>query len=257
MFDFISAVILGIVEGVTEFLPISSTGHLIIVGEWLTLRPGFSEMFDVVIQLGAILSVIVVFWRKLWPVSTHFGTWKRVVVAVFPALVIGALAGSALQAALFNPVVVAVALIVGGVLLIVSERIKKSETIVSVSDMTYRTAFFIGLIQCLAMIPGTSRSAATIIGALFLGASRSVAVEFSFFLAIPTMFAASAYSLLKDGASLGAHDATVLATGFLVSFVVAWAVIRLFLKYVQTRDLAPFGYYRILVGILILGLFFL
>ncbi|MFA6158423.1 MAG: undecaprenyl-diphosphate phosphatase [Candidatus Paceibacterota bacterium] len=252
MFDFVHAALLGIVEGVTEFLPISSTGHLIIVGRWLPLDPALSATFDIVIQLGAILAVVIVFWGKLWPISKAWGTWKKIVVAVLPALVLGALFGSKIQEALFNPAVVAVALIVGGVLLIISERMKKTETIHSVPGMTYGTALSIGLIQCLALIPGTSRSAATIIGALFLGASRTVAVEFSFFLAIPTMFAASAYSLLKGGAHLGSHDAAVLAVGFAVSFLVAWIVIRMFLKYVQHRSLVPFGYYRIIVGVLVL-----
>jgi undecaprenyl-diphosphatase len=252
MFDFISAILLGVVEGVTEFLPISSTGHLIIIGKWLTLRPGFSETFDVVIQLGAILAVLIVFWGRLWPLSKTFGTWKKIMVAVIPALVLGALFGGKIRESLFNPTVVAIALIVGGILLIISERIKKREVISSVSDMSYGKALSIGLIQCLALVPGTSRSAATIIGALFLGVSRSAAVEFSFFLAIPTMFAASAYSLVKGGPSIGLHDALVLATGFITAFMVAWIVIRLFLAYIKDRDLTPFGYYRILIGIIVL-----
>jgi undecaprenyl-diphosphatase len=254
MFDFISAVILGIVEGITEFLPISSTGHLIIIGKWLTLRPEFSEIFDVVIQLGAILAVVVVFWKRLWPSAETVGIWKRIFIAVIPALALGALFGDTIRDMLFNPTVVAISLIVGGVLLIISERIKKREVVPAVSAMSYKTALSIGLIQCLSLVPGTSRSAATIVGALFLGVSRSAAVEFSFFLAIPTMFAASAYSLVKGGASLDLHDGLVLLTGSLVSFLVAWLVIRLFLVYVRDRDLAPFGYYRILVGLAVLFL---
>lgn len=253
MFDFISAVLLGVVEGVTEFLPISSTGHLIIIGKWLPLSPGFAETFDVVIQLGAILAVLIVFWGRLWPLSKTLGTWKKILAAVTPALVLGALFGGAIRDLLFDPTVVAIALIVGGILLIVSERIKKREVVVSVSDMGYGKALSIGLIQCLALVPGTSRSAATIIGALFLGVSRSVAVEFSFFLAIPTMFAASAYSLVKGAPSISLHDAFVLATGFITAFLVAWVVIRLFLAYIKDRDLTPFGYYRILMGIIVLS----
>ncbi len=260
MFDFLSAVVLGIVEGVTEFLPVSSTGHLILVGEWFSLAPGFAETFDIVIQLGAICAVLILFRRRLWPfggcqaASAAFGTWKKTLVAVVPALALGALFGDWIQGHLFSVETVAVALIVGGVLLIVSEKMPKREGAANVEGMSYRTAFLVGIAQCLALVPGTSRSAATIIGALFLGVSRVAAVEFSFFLAVPTIAAASGYALLKGVSGMGFHEALVLATGFVVSFLVAWAVIRVFMKYVQTRDLVPFGYYRILVGILILSI---
>lgn len=187
--DIIKAVILGLVEGFTEFLPISSTGHLIIVNKWLSFAPSFTAMFDVVIQLGAILAVIIVFWKKLWPFTKDkaeradvLGIWYKTILAVVPALVFGALFGSIIEEKLFNPMVVAVALIVGGIILIlVDKKETPNSTVLSVKDISYRTAFCIGLFQCLAMVPGTSRAAATIIGAMLLGASRVVAVEFSFF----------------------------------------------------------------------------
>jgi undecaprenyl-diphosphatase len=262
MIDFIHAGILGIVEGITEFLPVSSTGHLILLNTWFSFEQSFTEIFDVVIQLGAVLAVVMVFWKKLlplergeggsWAISPVFGTWKKIAVAVTPALVLGALFGGAIKDFLFNPTVVAIALIVGGVLLVISEKMSVSEKVTEVSQVGYGTAFLIGLMQCLALVPGTSRSAATIIGAMFLGVSRSAAVEFSFFLALPTMLAASAYSLFKGGASVSTHEFLVLSFGFVVSFAVAWAVIRMFLRYVQNKSLTPFGYYRIALGALVL-----
>lgn len=261
MNDIIKAVILGIVEGLTEFLPVSSTGHLIIVNEFVDFTGGFAKMFDIVIQLGAILSVIVYFWHKLIPFghsktqlekSQIWDIWKKTIVGVFPALVLGATLGKHIQEYLFNPITVALALLIGGIALIVLERRKMQVQITSLASLSYRTAFFIGIVQCLAMIPGTSRSAATIIGAMLLGASRVVAAEFSFFLAIPTMFAASAYSLLKTGANLSMIQIQLLAIGFIVSFLVAWIVIAVFMKFISKRDFKPFGYYRIILGILIL-----
>lgn len=254
MHDLLSAIALGVVEGVTEFLPISSTGHLILVNQWFAFEPGFTELFNVVIQLGAILAVVALYWKRLWPAAPGaLGIWKKAAVAVVPALAAGFFFGDFVEEALFNPVTVAVALLVGGILLIVSERMGKRESIATVADMSYKTAFAIGLIQCLALVPGTSRSAATIVGALFLGASRVAAAEFSFFLAIPTMAAASGYSLLKGGAGMTGHQALVLAVGFAVSFLVAWAVIKAFMRFIQTRTFAPFGYYRIAAGALVLA----
>lgn len=261
MNDIIKAIILGIVEGLTEFLPVSSTGHLIIVNEFVDFTGSFAKMFDIVIQLGAILSVIVYFWHKLFPFgssktalekSETWNIWKKTIVGVLPALIFGATLGKHIEEYLFNPITVALALLIGGIALIILERRKTQGHINSISSLSYKTAFFIGLIQCLAMIPGTSRSAATIIGAMLLGASRVVAAEFSFFLAIPTMFAASAYSLLKTGLSLNLAQFQVLIVGFIVSFLVAWLVIAGFMKFITKRNFKPFGYYRILLGALIL-----
>ncbi|KGP74916.1 UDP pyrophosphate phosphatase [Desulfosporosinus sp. Tol-M] len=260
MNDFLSALILGIVEGITEFLPISSTGHLIIVNQFVGFTEQFANMFDVVIQLGAILSVVVYFWKRLIPLGFNkssdnqgiFDLWKKTLVGVIPALGIGFLVGKYIEELLFNTTVVAIALIVGGLILLYIENKRPSVRISSIQHLSYKTAFLIGLIQCLAMIPGTSRSAATIIGAMLLGATRVVAAEFSFFLAIPTMFAASAYSFFKNSMFLTAHELIVVACGFFVSFIVAWMVIAGFMNYISKRDFKPFAYYRIVLGIFVL-----
>lgn len=266
MGDILIAVILGIVEGITEFLPISSTGHLILVNKLVEFQGSFANMFDIVIQLGAILSVLVYFGDKLNPFSKRktilqkhaiWNLWKKVIVAVIPALAIGAVLGQFVQEKLFNPVTVALALIIGGIVLILVERLNKNNSINSIDGLSYKTAFCIGLIQCLAMIPGTSRSAATIIGAMLLGTSRSVAAEFSFFLAIPTMVAASVYSLLKASTNLSVSEWQVLGVGFVVSFLVAWMVIAAFMNYIRKKDFKPFGYYRIIVGLAVLYITFI
>ncbi len=261
MNDIMKAIILGVVEGLTEFLPVSSTGHLIIANEFVNFRGDFAKMFDVVIQLGAILSVVVYFWDKLFPfgrnkkASEKFETWniwKKTIVGVVPALVMGALVGKHIEENLFNPVTVAVALLVGGIVLIGIEHRRPRNKINSIMQLSYPTVILIGLIQCLAMIPGTSRSAATIIGAMLLGASRVVAAEFSFFLAIPTLFAATAYYLLKTGVLLSMAQVQVLVVGFIVSFLVAWIVIAGFMKFITKNDFKFFGYYRIVLGMVIL-----
>lgn len=261
MNEYISAIILGIVEGITEFLPISSTGHLILVNPFVGFSGAFANMFNVVIQLGAILSVLIYFWDRLFPFGRTKGIiekletwslWKKTIVGVFPALIIGFLFADFMEEKLFNPTTVAISLIVGGIILIVLESFQKRQTIRTIGELTYGTALLIGLIQCLAMIPGTSRSAATIIGAMFLGASRNVAAEFSFFLAIPTMVAASGYSLLKMGAVMTRTEWQVLGVGFVVSFIVALGVIAAFMSYIQKRDFKVFGYYRIILGVLVL-----
>jgi undecaprenyl-diphosphatase len=265
MHDIIKAIILGIVEGVTEFLPISSTGHLILFNQVISFGEDFTKKFDVIIQLGAILSVVIYFRNKLFPLkkstvpffkSETFELWKKTIVAVIPALFFGALLHKKIEELLFNPTTVAIALAVGGVILILIESFKKEHKIGDVSAIDYKTAIFIGLIQCLAMIPGTSRSAATIIGAMLLGCSRIAAVEFSFFLAIPTMVAASAFSFLKIGFKMTGSELAVLATGFVVSFLVAWAVIAGFMSFISKRDFKVFGYYRIILGIVIIAFFY-
>ncbi|HEX9933788.1 MAG TPA: undecaprenyl-diphosphate phosphatase [bacterium] len=263
MNDLFAAVVLGIVEGITEFLPISSTGHLIIVNQFIGFTGSFANMFDVVIQMGAILSVLVYYRRRLVPFGglslpekqKCIALWKKTIVGVVPALFIGALAGNVVEEHLFNPIVVATALLVGGIVLVVIEKRKHSFTIHSTEQLSYRTALLIGLIQCLAMIPGTSRSAATIIGAMLLGASRIVAAEFSFFLAVPTLTAASAFSLLKNGIAYSTHQWLVLAIGFSVSFVVAWIVIAAFVGYISRKDFRSFGVYRVILGIIVLVYF--
>ncbi len=263
MFDFIKAAILGAVEGLTEFLPISSTGHLIIVNNWISFSESFTQMFDVVIQLGAILAVVVYFWKQLWPfqknadVKTVFSLWKKAIVGCLPAILLGALFGSLIEKKLFNPLTVATALIVGGIIIIVVEQKKRVSKFNSIADLKYPTILAIGFIQCLAMIPGTSRSAATIVGALLLGASRTVAAEYSFFLAIPTMVAATGYSFLKHHAALSGHEMVILAFGFVVAFMTALWVIKFFMNYVRTKSFTPFGWYRIILGIIVLGILFI
>jgi undecaprenyl-diphosphatase len=264
--DIVKAVILGIVEGITEFLPISSTGHLILVNQIIAFDEQFTKMFDIVIQLGAILSVVVYFRKRLFAFTKETGSyfqsqtadlWKKAIVGVLPAVVVGTILGKRIQESLFNPTIVALALVIGGIALILLENRKQREKISSIAMLDYKTVLFIGLIQCLAMIPGTSRSAATIIGAMLLGCSRLVAAEFSFFLAMPTLFAASVYSLLKTGFTMTPEEMVVLAVGFVVSFIIALLVIAGFMKYISRRDFKLFGYYRIVLGGTILVLFIL
>lgn len=261
MIVYLKAVLLAIVEGATEFLPVSSTGHLIIVDAFvrLTEDTAFNDAFMVIIQLPAILAVVVYFWADLWPFARTgaerrglFSLWVKIVAAVIPALVLGALFDDFLEAHLFAPVPVAIALIVGGIVLIVLERANRTVVYDSTHAIPVRTALLIGLIQCLAMIPGTSRSAASIIGAMALGTSRRAAAEFSFFLAIPTMFAATGYKMMKQGLSFTGEQWALLAVGSIVSFIVAYAVIAAFMGFIQKRSFEVFGYYRIALGALVL-----
>ncbi|MGE4563537.1 MAG: undecaprenyl-diphosphate phosphatase [Victivallaceae bacterium] len=261
MLMYIQAIILGIVEGVTEFLPISSTGHMIIVDTFIHFDKSFREMFLIVIQLGAILSVLIYFRDKLFPLGAlrdraefrrMFNIWLKAAVGVVPSLIVGGLFGKIIQRALFNVTTVAVALLIGGIALILIERRKCKVVATDMETLSYPRAFMIGCAQCLAMIPGTSRSAATILGGMMLGTSREVAVEYSFFLAIPTMMAASAYSLMKDGAALTRPQWIATGIGFLVSFLVAWGVIAFFMNYIRKRDFKLFGWYRIALGIVLL-----
>ncbi|MFH1287222.1 MAG: undecaprenyl-diphosphate phosphatase [bacterium] len=265
MNDILKAIILGIVEGVTEFLPISSTGHLILVNQFISFDEQFTKMFDIVIQFGAILSVVVFFRNKLLPFKKSdiveknqvYDIWKKAIVGVIPALFVGVLLKKHIEELLFNPLTVAIALVIGGIALILLENRKKDDKIQTIAALNCKTALIIGTIQCFAMIPGTSRSAATIIGAMLLGCSRIVAVEFSFYLAIPTMAAASAYSFLKSGIALSLSEFTVLSVGFVVSFLVAWIVIAGFMSFISKRDFKLFGYYRIILGGIVLLMFLL
>lgn len=261
MSDIVKAIILGIVEGITEFLPVSSTGHLILVNQFVSFSQPFTNMFDVVIQLGAILSVVVYFRKRLFPYgeekrdffkSNTFDLWKKTIIGVIPALLLGALFQKKIESKLFNPVVVSIALVVWGIVLILIENKRKESKIESIKNLSYVAAFSIGIIQCLAMVPGTSRSAATIIGAMLLGCSRVVAAEFSFFLAIPTMVAASGYSLYKLGLSMTKSEILVLTVGFIVSFLVALVVIKFFMDFISKNNFKPFGYYRVALGGLVL-----
>jgi undecaprenyl-diphosphatase len=260
MIEIFKGVALGIIEGVTEFLPISSTGHLILANQFISFSEPFTQKFDVIIQLGAILAVVLVYRNKLIPnrenpLRESVTLWSKIIVAVIPALFIGALFHHKIETLLFNPIVVSIALVFWGIVLIVMESIKFRIKFESMASLGYGTAFLIGLLQCLAMIPGTSRSAATIIGAMLLGASRLVAVEFSFFLAVPTLAAASVYSMYMIGFDISTPELVVLTAGFITSFLVAWAVIRFLLNYITNRDFKPFGYYRIILGGIVLVYF--
>lgn len=258
----IKAAIMGIVEGLTEFLPISSTGHLILVGSLIGFDDEKAKVFDIAIQTGAIFSVILVFWQKIKSTVLALPTQAsarrfalNVLVAFVPAVLMGLLLGKAIKAHLFTPQVVASAFIVGGLIILWVEKKKTHliNRIQSVDDLSIFDALKVGLVQCLAMIPGTSRSGATIIGGMWFGLSRKVATEFSFYLAIPTLIGAGAYSLYKDRALLLVADAPVFAVGFIFSFLSAWLCIRWLLRYIATHDFVPFAWYRIVFGLVILG----
>ena len=265
----LKTVILGIVEGITEWLPISSTGNLILVDEFINLNvsAAFKEMFDVVIQLGAIMAVVVLYFHKLNPLSPKKNRkqkhetmvlWYKVIFAVLPAAVIGILFDDAIHDRFFNPVVVAATLIIYGVLFIVIENHNERSRrrgMDSLSGLTYRMAFIIGVFQVLSLIPGTSRSGATIVGGILIGCSRTVSAEFSFFLGIPVMFGASLLKILKFGLSFTGTELVVLAIGMIVSFLVSIVSIKFLMGYVKRHDFKAFGVYRIILGILVIGYF--
>jgi undecaprenyl-diphosphatase len=254
------AIILGIVEGVTEFIPVSSTGHLILATELLGFDADKWSAFNVIIQLGAILAIVVLYWRTFWavlegmvkgnPVSWRFV--RNILIAFLPSAILGFLLINKIEALLGNGLVVAIALILGGVAILVIERMVKRSDIVGVADMPLRTVIGVGLIQCLSMIPGVSRSGATILGGLSLGVERRTAAEFSFFLAIPTMLGATTLELVKHRDTLMAGASGVgfgtVAVGFVVSFVVAIVVVKAFVHYISRHGFAPFAWYRIIVG---------
>ena len=271
IFELLKAILFGIVEGITEWLPVSSTGHLILLDEFVKLdvSKAFMEMFEVVIQLGAILAVILLFFHKLNPFASSkdekqkkdtWSLWFKVVVAVVPSAVIGLLLDDWMDAHLYNYIVVAITLVLYGIAFLFIEKkpLVSGKQIAEVWDLDYRTAILIGCFQCLSLIPGTSRSGSTILGAILLGVSRSAGAEFSFFLAIPTMLGASALKLVKyllEGVSMTATEAGVLVVGCVVSLVVSLLVIKGLMEYVRKRSFAVFGYYRIVLGILVLGYF--
>lgn len=269
--DFIAllqAAVLGIVQGITEWLPISSTGHMILVDEFLHMNvsQAFMDMFLVVVQFGSILAVVVLYFHKLNPFSTKksaaerkqtVSLWMKVIVAVIPAGVVGLLLDDWFTAHFYNYFVVAVALIVYGVLFIVLERYnrKRSPRITSVDDIDYKTALLIGVFDVLPLIPGTSRSGSTILGGILTGASRDVAAEFSFFLAIPIMLGASLLKILKFGLHFTALEWQILLVGMAVAFLVSVAAIKFLMGYIRKHDFTAFGWYRIVLGLLVIAYF--
>ena len=276
--DIIKSIILGIIEGITEWLPISSTGHLIIADEFIKLgmTDEFMEMFNVVIQLGAILAVVVIFWNKMWPFTADkskgynyitkgnglikkdvMDMWFKVIAAMLPAAIVGIPFDNYFEAHFHNWQVVSAALIVYGVLFIVIEKINKNRKpkVNSIPELSYKTALLIGCFQALSLIPGTSRSGSTILGAMILGVSRVAGAEFSFFLAVPVMFGASLIKLLKFGFTFTGMELAVLAVGMLTSFIVSVIAIKFLISYVRRHDFSLFGYYRIALGALVIAYF--
>ena len=256
----LTIILLGIVEGLTEFIPVSSTGHLVLAAELLGFESEAAGTFEIVIQLGAILAVIVLYWRRFFDVGMGLTRGdsgallftRNVFLGFLPSMVIGFVVYDYVKAMLESPILVAVALIVGGFAILAIERLVKRPRFDSVEAMSWKAALGVGLIQCLSMIPGVSRSGATIIGALSLGVERRTAAEYSFFLAVPTMLAASSYDLLRSGADLGEGAWGTIAVGFVVSFIVALVVIKWFIAIVSRIGFAPFAWYRIVVGSLAL-----
>lgn len=274
--EIIKSIILGIVEGITEWLPVSSTGHLILVDEFLHLNmtDDFKEMFDVVIQLGAIMAVVVIYWKQLFPVNMKnnpkplsdsgigaylrrdiLSMWGKVIAACIPAAVVGLLFDDVLNALFYNATTVSIALIVVGIAFIFIEKWNKNRTasINSIDEMNYKTVLLIGAFQLIAAVfPGTSRSGATIIGALLLGVSRKSAAEFTFFLAVPVMAGASLLKLVKHGFAFTGLELAVLIVGMLTAFIVSMLIIRFLMQYIRKHDFTVFGWYRIILGILVL-----
>jgi len=255
------AAIMGVVEGLTEFLPISSTGHLILAGALLGFDDEKSKVFDIAIQTGAIFAVILVYWEKIYstvkalPYQVQAQRFvMNVIIGFFPAVLLGLLFGKIIKQHLFIPEVVAVTFIVGGLVILWAERRPPSTVRIRVvEDMRGRDAILVGLVQCLAMVPGTSRSGATIIGGMLLGLSRKAATDFSFFLAIPTLIGAGVYSLYKERALLSLDDIPMFAVGLVVSFVSAWICVRWLLKYIASHSFEVFAWYRIVFGLVVLG----
>ena len=268
--EILKSVFLGIVEGITEWLPISSTGHMLLVDQFLQLNmsDAFKEMFFVVIQLGAILAVVVIFWRKMFPFQFKdkrqpmvkmdtISLWLKVVVACIPGAVVTILFDDFIEEHLHTPTVIALALILYGVAFILIENWNKHRTprINKLSGITYQTALIIGLFQVLSIIPGTSRSGSTIVGALLIGVSRVAAAEFTFFLAVPVMFGLSALKLIKFGFAFTGAELVILAVGCIVAFLVSVLVIKFLMSYIKKHDFKVFGWYRIALGIIVLAYF--
>lgn len=270
MIEILKAILFGIVEGITEWLPVSSTGHMIILDEFVKLdcTPEFLEMFLVVIQLGAILAVVILFWEKIFPFQfkdkskpviemDKIMLWLKIVAACIPAAIVGLLFDDIFEELFYHAIPVAIALIVFGIAFIIVERKNKGKRakIKTLNDITFQTALIIGIFQLIAAIfPGTSRSGATIVGALLIGVSRSVAAEFTFFLAIPVMFGASLLKMLKFGFNFTGEEACILIVGMVVAFVVSVFVIKFLMDYIKKHDFQVFGWYRIVLGIVVIAL---
>ncbi len=275
MIDVFKSILLGIIEGITEWLPISSTGHLILANEFIRLNvsDSFLEMFNVVIQLGAIFAVILLFWNKLWPFTTRkdssgvinvhnicgikkqsISIWLKVAIACIPTVLVALPFEDKIDELFFNYKTVSIALIVYGVAFIVIEAFNKNRTskVATMQMLSYKTAFLIGCFQALAVIPGTSRSGSTILGAMLIGISRTAAAEFSFYLAVPTMFGASLLKILDFGFQFSGIEIVILAAGMITSFVVSLLAIKFLLGFVKKNSFAAFGYYRIILGIAVL-----
>lgn len=265
--EIIKVIVLGVVEGITEWLPISSTGHMILVDEFLHLNvsPEFKEMFLVVIQLGAILAVVVLYWNKLWPFGLEnkrvvakkdiWSMWFKVLVSCVPAAVVGVLFDDKLNELFYNWQTVSIMLIVFGILFIIIENInkKKQSKINSIAELTYTSALIIGVFQLIAAVfPGTSRSGATILGAILIGVSRTVAAEYTFFLAVPVMFGASALKLVKFGFNFTSFELIILAVGLVVAFIVSILAIKFLMGYIKKHDFKAFGWYRIILGAVVI-----
>ncbi|MBQ7766582.1 MAG: undecaprenyl-diphosphate phosphatase [Lachnospiraceae bacterium] len=272
--EILKAIFYGIVEGITEWLPISSTGHLILLERFIKMNVSedFMNMFRVVIQLGAIMAVVVIYWKQIWFMDFHgfkskptfkkdiLNLWGKILVACVPAAVIGVFFDDFFEAVFYNEVCVSIALIVFGIAFIVIETLNKRKTVKAegVADITYKLALLIGVFQLIAAIfPGTSRSGATIVGALLLGVSRAAAADFTFFLAIPVMFGASLLKIVKYGLAFTVQEFIVLAVAMVVAYVVSMVVIKLLLKFIKKHDFKVFGWYRIVLGVLVLLIFFL
>lgn len=268
--ELMKIVVLGIVEGITEWLPVSSTGHLILFGQFLKLKSSteFINMFNVVIQLGAILAVVVIYFKKLWPVGKNesklcmekdkLWLWLKIIVACIPSAVIGLLFEDKIDEMMGSPYIVAATLIIYGIIFIIVETINKNKDfkIKDLKEITFRIAFIIGLFQILALIPGTSRSGVTIIGAMLIGTARTEAAEFTFFLGIPTMFGASFLKIIKfvkDGGGFSGTELGYLLIGMAVSFVVSVVVIKFLMSFIKKHDFKPFGIYRIILGLAVIA----
>ena len=266
LMELFKAALIGIVQGITEWLPVSSTGHMILFNEFIKMNVSetFMSTFLVVIQFGSILAVLTIFFKKLNPFdvsktkiqkSETIDLWIKVIIAVIPSGILGLLFDDTIDALFFNPTTVAIALIVYGIIMIMLENRNKKPSVNSFSEVSYKLAIGIGLFQCLALIPGTSRSGSTIIGAVLLGTSRYIATEFSFFLAVPTMLGASALKLVKTGFAFTGFEWLILATGSIVAYIVSILAIKFLLDYIKKHDFKVFGYYRIILGILVLAYF--
>ncbi|MEG0662672.1 MAG: undecaprenyl-diphosphate phosphatase [Anaerovoracaceae bacterium] len=266
--EILRVILIGIVEGITEWLPISSTGHMLLVDEFITLQmsEAFKEMFFVVIQLGAILAVVVIFWKKMFPFKVKkkllvkkdiISMWLKVIVACIPSAVLGVLLDDFLEEHFGHPVSIAIMLIVYGIAFILIENWNKRRTpaVRTLEEINYKTAFIIGLFQVLSMIPGTSRSGATIVGALLIGVSRTAAAEFTFFLAVPTMLGASALKLFKFGFAFTTAEVITLILGMAVAFIVSVLAIKFLMSYIKKHDFKVFGWYRIVLGVIVIVYF--